>query len=136
MARRSCTLFFLVVALCACQRGTSDSERIVFPTNTSPATQTPIYVPITTTPVFTYTPIVIEVTSTPEPDGYLCVTASEAVYLRPSPSVDNYPITPLPLGAKLRDFGGREDNDDGSWAFVQFGSRRGWVNSSYVQICE
>lgn len=128
----------ILATILACRMTPSEPRRLeLYPSPTVLPTQTERVIVHTSTPLSTYTPIVIEVTSTPEPEGYLCVTASEAVYLRPSPGVDNYPITPLPLGARLTDFGGRDlGGREEEWAFVQFGSRRGWVNLSYVQICE
>lgn len=98
-------------------------------------TQTERVVIYTTTPVYTYTPLVKIVTETPSPE-YLCVTAIENVNLRPSPGTENYPITPLPFGAKLVDLGGRDEATDGSWAFVSFGRKRGWVNLAYLENCE
>ena len=131
MVRRSCTVLFLVVMLISCKKETADDQGIVFWTPSAPPTQTPWVLEITTTPVYTYTPIVKEVTSTPKPE-YLCVTAVETVHLRPSPSVQNYPITVLQNGTRLTDLGGRS----GNWAFVSNGEEQGWINLDFVKNCE
>lgn len=129
------SILALILANVAC--GRTETRRLeLYPSPTVLPTQTERVVVHTSTPLSTYTPIVQVVTSTPEPSGYLCVIAAESVYLRPSPGVGNYPITPLPLGARLADLGGRNENDDGSWAFVVFGRARGWVNTDYVESCK
>jgi hypothetical protein len=107
-------------------------ERIdLYPSPTVLPTQTERVVQITTTPVFTYTPIVKVVTETPKP-GYLCVTADENVYLRPSADLTGYPIAPLPNGSRLTDLGGR----NGSFAFVSYGEFSGWVHLKFVINCK
>lgn len=131
MVRRSCTVLLLVVVLASCRKASGNDDGIVFWTPSAPPTQTPRIVEITTTALSTYTPIVKVVTETPEP-GYLCVTADEAVHLRPSPSIENYPIDVLKNGTKLLDLGGR----DGEWRFVRFDKQTGWVNQAYVTACE
>ena len=60
----------------------------------------------------------------------LCVTA-ENVYLRPTPSMENYPITALENGDELTDTQSR----DGQWAFVYFNDLSGWVSLSWVETC-
>jgi hypothetical protein len=131
-----CTRFWigfslLVVVQLACTRSDSGGERLVFPTQTPQITQTPFLVEITTTPALTYTPVVKEVTSTPQP-GYLCVTADENVYLRPSADLTGYPIAPLPNGSRLTDLGGR----NGRFAFVSYGEFIGWVHLKFVINCK
>jgi hypothetical protein len=94
-------------------------------------TQTPFIIVYTSTPVSTYTQLVKEVTSTPKPE-YLCVVADEAVYLRPSASMDNYPISPLPNGARVLRLGGQKED----WIFVEYSEFSGWVHSEYLESCE
>jgi hypothetical protein len=122
---------FLVLLLSSCNRASDDDDGIVFWTPTPPPTQTERVVIHTTTPIYTYTPIVKIVTETPSPE-YLCVTADENVYLRPSPGIDNYPITPLPNGTRLMtDLGGKKEE----WIFVQYGELSGWVHQKYLEDC-
>jgi hypothetical protein len=103
----------------------------LYPTPTVLPTQTPFVVEVTTTALPTQTPNVVIVSPTPDALGELCVTANEAVYLRPSPNVDNYPIQEIPNGSALGDLGGR----NGNWAFVELGENRGWVNMDYLGDC-
>jgi hypothetical protein len=120
----------LAVSVLAC--GTSTPRKLeLYPSPTVLPTQTERVVIHTSTPLSTYTPIVKVVTSTSEP-GYLCVTAVDTVHLRPSPSVENYPVMVLSSGARLTDLGGR----DGNWAFVSTGKERGWINLDFVKLCE
>ena len=133
MKRTFFALCILTVAALACRTGPSEPRRLdLYPSPTVLPTQTARVVVHTSTPLPTQTPVVQVVTNTPEPEGYLCVTAVEAVHLRPSPSTKNYPITPLPHGAKLTDLGGREED----WAFVVFGRTQGWVKLDFVEKCE
>jgi hypothetical protein len=124
----------VIVFVVACSREGMPTRRPLnlYPTPTVAATQTPIYmeveVPVTQV---VEKKIVVEVTPTPQATGRLCVSATVAVYLRPSPSDDNYPIMPLPNSSVLTDLGGR----DGDWLFVQFSDKTGWVNGSYVGAC-
>lgn len=110
----------------------------------SPSSEARVRV-ITTTPLPTLptsTPIVVVQTTTPVPPkpvsatkneiNWLCVTAQEAVYLRPSPSTENYPITQLDNGQKVKLEGGA----DGLWLFVTVGDQRGWVNRKYLSACK
>ena len=116
----------------SCNSPAPEPRRLnLYPSPTSEATQTPLVVEITTTPVPTYTKVVIIVTETPSHLDKLSVSAVVAVHLRPSPSKRNYPITALPNGTVLEDLGGR----DGKWWFVQYGDKRGWVHSSFVVAC-
>lgn len=118
------------LVLTACR---TPERRVVslYPSPTSNATQTPLVVLVTTTPVLTQTAILILVTPTVN-NGYLCVSATEAVYLRPAPSLNGYPITVLKNGTSVLDLGGRS----GAWIFVEIGDRRGWVNAKYLEACE
>ncbi len=106
----------------------------LYPTPTFLPTQTALVVQITTTALPTASPNVVVVSPTPDALGEFCVTAPEAVYLRPSPNVDNYPIQELLNGSKLGDLGGR--SEDGKWAFVALGESQGWVNMSYLGACK
>ena len=122
-------LVLLIVTLACGGQPAPKRELNLYPTATSAATQTPIVVEVVETQV-----IVVEITPTPVPPQAvekMCVSAVEAVYLRPSPSDDNYPITSLPNGVELTDLGGR----DGSWLFVQYGDAQGWVNGAYLGDC-
>jgi hypothetical protein len=125
--------FLMVMAILACGKPAEEWQLRGWTVTPSPflPTQTPFIVVHTTTPVYTYTPIVKEVTSTPKP-VYLCVVADVAVHLRPSPSIDNYPITPLSNGTKLMDLGGKREE----WIFVQYGELSGWVRSEYTKSCK
>jgi hypothetical protein len=119
----------LVLVTLACGGQAPRRELNLWPTATPNATQTPIIVEVVETQV-----ILVEITPTPAPPQVvekMCVSATVAVYLRPSPSDDNYPIMSLPNGAELTDLGGR----DGSWLFVQYGDKNGWVNGDYVGAC-
>jgi ABC-type glycerol-3-phosphate transport system substrate-binding protein len=119
----------LVMVTLACGGQGQQADRFTFWTPTPDASPTPIVVEVVETQV-----IVVEITPTPVPPQAvekMCVSATVAVYLRPSPSDDNYPIMSLPNGAELTDLGGR----DGSWLFVQYGDAQGWVNGSYVGSC-
>jgi hypothetical protein len=121
-------LAILVVTL-ACGGQGQQTDRFTFWTPTPNASPTPIVVEVIETQV-----ILVEITPTPVPPQEvekMCVRALVAVYLRPSPSNDNYPIMPLPNGAELADLGGR----DGNWRFVQYGDAQGWVHGIYVGKC-
>jgi glucose/arabinose dehydrogenase len=136
MKNRSCTLvvalaIFIVAQACASQ---STRTPFVFWTATpspSNATQTPVLVEITK---------VVQITVTPQPTAKptmtrqikLCVTAIEAVHLRPAPNDDNYPITTLTNGVEVVDKGGR----DGEWTFVEVGDKQGWVYAEYIKPCQ
>jgi hypothetical protein len=129
MRKFSLLFAFLAVSL-AC--GRTEPRRLdLYPSPTVLPTQTPFVIVWTSTPVYTYTPIVKEVTSTPKPE-YLCVVADEAVYLRPSASMDNYPISPLPNGARVLRLGGEKED----WIFVEYGEFSGWVHSEYLESCK
>lgn len=123
----------LVLALVtlACGGTAPRTPIVLYPSPTSDATQTPVYltVPVEVTKVVKETAIV-DVTQTPLPIT-LCVRADEAVYLRPSANDQNYPIMALPNGSQLVDLGGR----DGVWYFVQHGDKSGWINSNYLTAC-
>lgn len=128
------SVFFLlaVVFLFGCRMTPSEPRNIeLYPSPTVIPTQTERIVIHTSTPLPTTTPIVMEVTSTPVP-GYLCVTADENVYLRPSADLTGYPIAPLPNGTRLTDLGGR----DGRFAFVSYGEFSGWVHLKFIQNCK
>ena len=121
--RISLTLMLgILLATVACQRE-GRRELVLYPTPTVVPTQTPFLVQITTTPVM----VVIEITHTPT-SSTLCVKATVAVYLRPSPSDQNYPITEIQNGERLSDLGGR----NGKWMFVEIGDKQGWVHEYYV----
>lgn len=121
------TLALAVIAL-ACG-GTAPRKLNLYPSPTPNPTQTPYVKEVTTTPENTTTPVVIVVTL--EPSSHLCVDASVAVHLRPSPSNENYPITVLVNKTVLEDTGSRKEN----WAFVRYGELSGWVNTKYVIAC-
>lgn len=123
-------VFVLAISMLAC--GSTTPRRLnLYPSPTVLPTQTERIVVWTATPLSTYTPIVKEVTSTPNPE-YLCVTADEAVHLRPSADLTGYPIASLPKGTRLTDLGGRENE----FAFVTNGEQQGWVKLDFVKICE
>jgi hypothetical protein len=131
----------LALSILTCRTGDSEARQRVYqdlyPSPTSEATQTPLVRVITTTPLATQTPDVRVYTATPVPTtqaevSWLCVTAVEAVYLRPSPSTENYPIVQLENGTRIVDLRGR----DGSWWFVQSGNKQGWVKKEYVRNCD
>lgn len=139
--KRFAPFLLILLSILACRTGDSEQRDKVFsalyPSPTSDATQTPIIqtviatkvVQITTTPI----PIVPTFTNTPaKPVRQLCVSATETVYLRPSPSIENYPITQLENGVKVTDLGGR----NGAWWFVEWKDKRGWINSKYLKECQ
>lgn len=117
----------LAIAALACSTGPTTPRPNIW--NTS----TPVVVTaqVTKITIVTTTPVVIEVTPTSRPPIHLCVVADEAVYLRPSPSVDNYPITEMVRNSQVVDLGGRS----GTWLFVRYGTYDGWVNLRYVKEC-
>ncbi len=127
-------LMLLVLAILSCNLAPRESKVLdLYPTPTSVITQTPVFVQITTTPLPTLptvTPLVVVVSSTPE-SKFLCVTADENVYLRPSPSMVNHPIVPLPRGTRIADSGSRS----GNWAFVKVDNYSGWVNTLWTTPC-
>ena len=136
-------MLVLSVLACGGSRTPSNAEATrqavfqnLYPSPTSEATQTPSVRVITTTPLPTTTPMIVVYTATPVPTtqtkaSWLCVTAVEAVNLRPSPSTENH-IAVLKYGQKVIDLGGR----DGSWLYVQVGDSRGWVNIKYLGNCD
>jgi hypothetical protein len=120
----------IFVTIIACGR-TAPRRLELYPSPTVLPTQTERVVIYTTTPLSTYTSIVKEVTSTPKPE-YLCIVADEAVYLRPSASMDNYPISPLPNGARVLRLGGEKED----WIFVEYGEFSGWIRQEYLKNCK
>lgn len=125
----------LVIATLACGGGgKTTNSPFQFWTETPNATQTPIvmFQEITTTPNATQTPNVVILTQTPNALVTLCVSANVAVYLRPSPNDDNYPILPLPNGSELSDLGGRS----GKWLFVSYKDNQGWVLGDFLGNCQ
>lgn len=135
MNRITLMIIVLILASLACSTSPATPRTInLYPTVTGEVTQTPLVVVITQTPNPTTTPVVVIVTQTKETGTvkYLCVSASEAVYLRPAPNKTYSPIDPLPNGTKVIDTVSR----DGNWAFVTVGERSGWVNLNYLVECE
>jgi len=121
---------FLALGVLACGSTEPRPKLNLYPTVTIIPTQTPRFIVWTQTPNATYTPVVVVVSPTPN-SKTLCVSANVAVYLRPSPSSENYPITSIPNGSSVRDLGGRS----GDWYFVALGDVQGWVNSEYLNDC-
>jgi hypothetical protein len=131
----ACTLAILglVLAQVACGTPAEEWELRGWTVTPAPsnATQTPVLVEITK---------VVQITVTPQPTAKptmtrqikLCVTAIETVYLRPSASENNYPVTTLTNGVEVVDRGGR----DGEWIFVEVGDKQGWVYAKYVKPCQ
>lgn len=120
-------VWVIVLATIACGRE-AHREIVLYPSPTFIATQTPILVQITTTPIL----VVVEITTTPDAPSVLCVNALVAVHLRPSPNDQNYPIMVIPNGTQLVDLGGRSDK----WLFVEVGDKQGWVHGDYVDECQ
>lgn len=135
MKKRSCTLVVALLILVVAQGCGSQEVRtpFVFWSPTPDFTQTPIVVEVVRTAVvvWTTTPVPTE-TKVSEQIIKLCVTATEAVHLRPSPSTENYPILQLERGEEVVDLGGRNS----IWMFVQYRDKRGWVNGNFVEECE
>lgn len=122
----------LILVSLACGRSTPRELPSLYPSQTPNATQTPIVIEITNTPENTQTPEFIYVVQTSTlPSTTRCVIATEAVYLRPTPSTDNYPVAPLPKGSKVILSG----SVNGSWVFALFGEKSGWVQSNYLGNC-
>ncbi len=120
----------MVLEILACGKA-GRRELVLYPTVTPNATQTPVVIQITTSPIpMTPALVIVEVIQTPN-FSRLCVSALVAVYLRPSPNDQNYPITVIPNGTELIDLGGRS----GQWMFVELGDKQGWVHGDYVQRC-
>lgn len=128
----------LALGIIACNTGNPEQRDKVFnalyPSPTSDATQTPVIQTVVATKVVqvTTTPVP-SVTSTPV--RQLCVSADEAVNLRPSPSTKNYKITELENGVVVTDLGGRVENVEGVWLFVEVNENRGWINEKYLEDC-
>lgn len=125
-------LFVLTLITLACG-STAPRHLDLYPTETTLPTQTARVVVISATPDFTPQPAKIPVqTATFQPIPHcFTVSATVAVFLRPSPSTDNYPIMPIPNGVQVHDLGGRI----GIWDFVALGDKQGWVNSEYLNPC-
>lgn len=123
-------VYVLVAVSLACGGSYTPKTLDLYPTSTSNPTQTPniVKIEITTTPLPTSVPIVVSATAE---SGFLCVTAVENVYLRPTPSMENSPIVALPENTRLEDRGSRS----GNWLFVAVKDKVGWVNSAYVKPC-
>lgn len=131
MKRIILVLGILVLGVLACGNPPEARPKLnLYPTVTIVPTQTPVVVVWTQTPNSTTTPVILLVTPTPNP-SFFCVSANAAVYLRPSPSDDNYPIMPVPNGSIVRDLGGRS----GVWFFVSIDDKSGWINSAYLKGC-
>lgn len=135
MKKRSCTLVVALVALVVAQLscGTPSSSQF-HSTPTVAPTQTPIVQKViqTAVVVWTTTPKPTRPSPTATSATRYCISATEAVYLRPSPSISNYPIVELKNGTTVLDLGGR----NGNWMFVEIGTKRGWVNRKYIKECE
>lgn len=120
----------LIFVSFACGSASPKRQLDLYPSPTINPTQTQRIVIFTQTPDLTSTPIFIVVSQTPT-SNELCVSADEAVWLRPSPSIDNYPIVPVANGTRLHDLGGRV----GSWDFVALGDKRGWIYGEFLKPC-
>lgn len=115
----------LVLAMIACGQYITPTPTDVANTPVSTQEALPTLIP-------TSTKVLAVVQHTEKSVGTcVAVSADVAVYLRPSPSEDNYPIMPLPRGAELLLTGGR----DGKWLFAEYGDRSGWVYGDYVGAC-
>jgi hypothetical protein len=127
LAKVELAFFIVVLAILGCRSG-SQRTLVLYPSTTSTFANTPTQV------LATQTPYIVEVTTTSGPTKEalaICVTADEAVYLRPSASAENYPILSLPYGSRLKDLGGRI----GNWVFVQYHDNQGWVYGDYLGRC-
>ncbi len=129
--RTYAALVVLLLVSLACSSG-APRRLDLYPTPTIIPTQTERLVVWTQTPNATFTAVVVVVSATPNAPVMLCVSASESVYLRPSPNADNYPLATLPNGTHLQDLGGRS----GNWRFVATPAMRGWVNDGFLEVCE
>jgi hypothetical protein len=119
-------LLLTVLVLAACER-TTPRHLDLFPTATVPPTEVS---PVPTSEE-TQTPNVVIMLVTPTSLGVICVNASVAVYLRPSPSNEFYPLLVIPNGAEVVNLGGRSRK----WMFVQYGDATGWVHGDYLDPC-
>jgi hypothetical protein len=130
MKKALLALSVLAVSVLACG-GAPRKQLVLYPSPTVEATQTAFVQTVVATKV-------VQITTTPVPSititpvRQLCVSADEAVYLRPSASIDNYPIVQLGNGTEVVDLGGR----DGDWLFVQVDDKRGWINGKYLSACK
>lgn len=83
-----------------------------------------------TPPIYTRTPVLPTATNT---TVQLCVSATETVNLRPSPSEKGYPITQLKNGQEVIGLGGRQ----GEWTYVSVNDKlQGWINEKYLSECK
>src|SRR4051794_25714251 len=109
-----CGMLAIVLASLAC--GQQAPEYVLRGWTVTPSL-TPTIANTPSPVVPTQTPYIVEITNTPQPTQEVlakCVSASETVYLRPSPSTDNYPIEAMVNGTKVTDLGGHS----GNWYFV------------------
>lgn len=104
------TLILLILSLVACN-GLAIKPRV---------TKVPV---VTETPAAT--PPVAEVEL-----AHVCVVAETALNLRPTASTAEPPIATLLKGQRLTLL-----IDDGTWAYVLYGERAGFVRSIYVERC-
>ena len=131
------TIFALVVltlVTLACGSSAPRRKLDLYPSPTIIPTQTARVIIISQTPEKTMVPDKKQPQISTQTPIIACftVSASEAVYLRPAPNADNYPIMPIPNGTQVHDLGGRV----GSWNFVALGDKQGWVNGEYLQPCQ
>ena len=136
MKRIMIALLIVVLGILAC--GNPAPEYVlrgwtVTPTKFVDATNTPlvIYVEVTNSPEPTQTPELVIITQTSNAVVTLCVTASDAVYLRPSPDATYYPLKPLVKGTVVIYKG----THNGEWKFVEVEDGAGWINSEYLGTC-
>lgn len=125
-------LVVLPLAILACRTGNPDRKLNLYPSPTSDATQTPVIQTVVSTKVvqITTTPIPTVPTFTSTPISKLCVSAVEAVHMRPAPSMESN-MTELPNGAEVTDLGGRSRE----WLYVEWEGKRGWINGKYLKNC-
>lgn len=140
MSRRKAlalALNVLALAILACGSSVESPDRqatlraALYPSPTPDATQTPVLVEVTKVVQITVTS---QPTAKPSPTRQikLCVTAQEAVHLRPSPDAIGYPIAELKNGSEVTDLKGRK----GEWLYVEVEDKRGWVHEKYVEECQ
>lgn len=130
MNRALVALVVLGLALLACS-GMGDLVVTVTPAPTNAPTETELVALVTpsaTPEIPTETP---NASPTPELVGVstCTVSANVAVWMRPSPSTENYPIVELPNGTLVEDLGGKS----GDWLFLRWEDKEGWVRSGYVE---
>ena len=119
------TVSVLVLAMLAC-------GEYITPTPTRVVATVSVISSITPRPTSTALATLTETPTAQSLAQYLCVTASETVYLRTQPDMAHDAIVSLANGTRVIDTG----THDGDWIFVEYGDKAGWIHSAYLAECQ